>query len=116
MPVLFFYTHLKSFQTFLLTSNDDILENVAGLSDISGISIRFSSCLRGRVKICGLHITQDLIFVVRKAAEEESQTYFHDGCGPAKAVGPAEHIDSCHFNFSGELYWINDQAHDGEHS
>lgn len=100
MPVLFFYTHLKSFQPFLLTSDDNILENVAGLSDIAGIGTRFSWCLRGRVKICGLHITQDLIFIVRKAAEEESQAYFHNGGGPAKAVGPAEHIDSRHFNFS----------------
>lgn len=116
MSVLFFYTHLKSFQPFLLTSNDDTLENVAGLSEISGIRTHFSWCLRGRVKICGLHITQDLIFIVRKAAEEESQAYFHNGGGPAKAVGPTEHIDSCHFNFSRELYWINDEAHDGEHS
>lgn len=116
MSVPFFYTHLKSFQPFLLTSNDDTLENVAGLSDISGIRTHFSWCLWGRVKICGLHITQDLIFIVRKAAEEESQAYFHNGGGPAKAVGPAEHIDSCHFNFSRELYWINDEAHDGEHS
>lgn len=78
--------------------------------------MHFSWCLRGRVKICGLHITQDLVFIVRKAAEEESQAYFHNGSGPAKAVSPAEHIDSCHFNFTGELYWVNDQAHDGEHS
>lgn len=78
--------------------------------------MRFSWCLWGRVKICGLHITQDLIFIVRKAAEEESQAYFHNGSGPAKAIGPAEHIDSRHFNFSRELYWINNQAHDGEYS
>jgi len=100
MPVPFFYMHLKSFQPFLLLSDGNHLENVAGLSDISGIRTHFSWCLWGRVKICGLHITQDLIFIVRKAAEEESQAYFHDGGGPAKAIGPAEHVDSCQFHLT----------------
>lgn len=115
MSVLFLYMHLKSFQPFLLTFGDDILENVARLSDISGIWRHFSCCLWGRVKIRGLHVTQDLIFIVRKAAEEKSQAYFHNGGGPGKAVGPAEHIDSRHWNISWELHWVNDQAHDGEH-
>lgn len=111
-----FSTCILKFPDFSRASDDKILKNVDSLSDISGIWIHFSWCLWGRVKICGLHITQDLVFIVRKAAEEESQAYFHNGSGPAKAVGPAEHIDSCHFNFTGELYWVNDQAHDGEHS